>query len=142
LSAYRIKTLCHIFSYVWYVSLWDIMYVCIDLLKASCCIESKGNYYLQRNYVFLRRRRQNIRRNRVFRDRDNPMDYTDDADIISKYMLSRPLILNLCQMFQNDLQRPTMRSHAFSVSLQIIVALRFYNGRESIYLLIMSASSV
>jgi hypothetical protein len=47
-------------------------------------------------YVFLRRRRQNIRRSRVFRDRDNPLDYTDDADIISEYMLSRPLILNLC----------------------------------------------
>ena len=73
-------------------------------------------------YVFLRRRRQNIRRNRVFRDRDNPLDYTDDADIISKYRLSRPLILNLCQMFQNDLQRPTMRFHAFPVSLQIMVA--------------------
>jgi hypothetical protein len=41
-------------------------------------------------YAFLRRRRQNIRRNRVFRDRDNPLDYTDDADIISKYRLSRP----------------------------------------------------
>ena len=41
---------CHIFSYVWYASLWDIMFVCIDLLKASCCIESKGNHYLQRNW--------------------------------------------------------------------------------------------
>ena len=60
------------------------------------------------------------------RDRGNPLDYTDDADIISKYRLSRPLILNLCQMFQNYLQRPTMRSHAFPVSLQIMVALRFY----------------
>ena len=77
-------------------------------------------------YVFLRRRRQNIRRNRVSRDHDNPLDYTDDIDIISKYRLSRPLILNLCQMFQNDLQRPTMRSHTFPVSLQIMVALRFY----------------
>ena len=81
-------------------------------------------------YVFLKRRSQNIRRNRVFRDRDNPLDYTDDADIISKYRLSRSLILNLCQMFQNDLQRPTMRSHAFPVSLQIMVALRFYATRK------------
>jgi hypothetical protein len=77
-------------------------------------------------YVFLRRRRQNIRRNRVSRDSGNPLDYIDDADIISKYRLSRPLILNLCQMFQNYLQRPTMRPHAVPVSLQIMVALRFY----------------
>jgi hypothetical protein len=30
------------------------------------------------------------------------------------------------QMFQNDLQRPTMRAHAFPVSLQIMVTLWFY----------------
>jgi len=29
-------------------------------------------------------------------------------------------------MFQHELQRPTMRSHAFPVSLQVMVALRFY----------------
>ncbi|VDI67347.1 Hypothetical predicted protein, partial [Mytilus galloprovincialis] len=72
------------------------------------------------------RRENNIRRNRVFRDRDNPLDYLDDADIVRKYRLSRPMILELCGMFQNQLARPTKRSHAFPVSLQIMVALRLY----------------
>ena len=77
--------------------------------------------------IFMQlRRRQNIRRNRLLRDYDNPLDYLDDFDIVRKYRLSRPMILNLCNMFQNDLQRPTMRSRSFSVSLQIMVALRFY----------------
>ena len=62
----------------------------------------------------------------MFRDRDNPLDYLDDTDIIRKYILSRPLITNLCRMFQRDLQRSTMRSHAFPVSLQVMVALRFF----------------
>ena len=56
-------------------------------------------------YVRLRGRAQNIRRNRVFRDRDNPLDYLDDADIIRKYRLSRPLITNLCRMFQRGGQQ-------------------------------------
>ena len=77
-------------------------------------------------YLRLRRREGNIRRNRIFTDRDNPLDYLDEVEIICKYRLSRLLITTLCRMFQNDLQRPTIRSHAFSVSLQVMVALRFY----------------
>ena len=62
----------------------------------------------------------------MFRDRDNPLDYLDDVDIIRKYRLSRPLIVELCRMFHDDLQRPTMRSKAYPVSFQVMVALRFY----------------
>ena len=76
-------------------------------------------------YLRLRGRAHNIRR-KVFRDRENPLDYLDDTDIIRKYRLSRPLITNLCRMFQRDLQRSTMRSHAFPVSLQVMIALRFF----------------
>jgi len=77
-------------------------------------------------YAVLRQRNQNIRRNRIFRDRDNPLDYLDDREIIRKYRLSRPMILDLCRRFENELKRPTNRSNAFSVSLQIMVALRFF----------------
>ncbi|VDI29494.1 Hypothetical predicted protein [Mytilus galloprovincialis] len=78
-------------------------------------------------YIRLRRRAYNIRRNRLIRDYDNPLDYLDDYDIVRKYRLSGPLIIDLCRMFGNDLKRPTMRSRAFPVSLQIMVALRFYS---------------
>ena len=56
-------------------------------------------------YVHVRRRENNIRRNKMFRDRDNPLDYLADADIARKYRLSRPMILELCGMFQNQLAR-------------------------------------
>ena len=78
-------------------------------------------------YLRLRRRAGNIRRNRIFKDRDNLLD---DVEIIRKYRLSRPLIITLYRMFQHDLQRSTMRSHAFPVSLQVMVALRFYATRS------------
>jgi hypothetical protein len=61
-------------------------------------------------------------------DYDNPLDYLDDHDIIRKYRLSRPLILDLCRMFEIDLQRPTRRSRAFPVSIQIMVELRFFQA--------------
>lgn len=35
-------------------------------------------------YLRLRGRAHNIRRNRVFRDRDNPLDYLDDKDVAFK----------------------------------------------------------
>ncbi|CAC5421210.1 HARBI1 [Mytilus coruscus] len=74
----------------------------------------------------MRRRHQNIRRNRLLRDYDNPLDYLDDFDIIRRYRLSRPMIIDLCRRFDNDLHKPTMRSRALPVSLQIMAALRFF----------------
>lgn len=65
-------------------------------------------------------------RERIFRDIDNPLDYLNDDAVVSKYRLSRPLIINLCNMFGDRLQRPTARSRALPVSLQVMVALRFY----------------
>ena len=35
-------------------------------------------------YLRFRGRAHNIRRNRVFRDRDNPLDYLDDKDVAFK----------------------------------------------------------
>ena len=46
-------------------------------------------------YVHMRRRANNIRRNRVFRDRDNPLDYLDDEEIIRKYRLSKMTLQGL-----------------------------------------------
>lgn len=36
------------------------------------------------------------------------------------------MILELCGIFQSELDRPTQRSHAIPVSLQIMVAVRLY----------------
>jgi hypothetical protein len=44
------------------------------------------------------------------------------ASTVRKHRFSRLLIPYLCRMFQNDMQRSTIESHAFHISLQFIVA--------------------
>ena len=73
-------------------------------------------------YHFRRRRGQYLRREQVFRDIDNPIDYLYDDDIIAKYRLPRFVIFDLFRRFDGDLKRPTLRSR----SLQVTTALRFY----------------
>jgi hypothetical protein len=75
--------------------------------------------------MMLRRRAQR-KRERIFRDFTNPLDYLDKDAILSKYRLSRPLIFSLCNIVSDRLQRPTTRSRALPVSLQVMIALRFY----------------
>lgn len=77
-------------------------------------------------YNYIRRRNPNLHRERIFRDIDNPLDYLDDTDIICKYRLPRHNIIDLCGRFNRDLRRPTLRSRPLPVSLQVMVALRFY----------------
>lgn len=67
-----------------------------------------------------------LRKERVFRDRNNPLDYMDDIEIISKFRLPRHLILGLCREIENDITRPTRRSHSLPPSLQVMAALRFF----------------
>ncbi|XP_061186799.1 putative nuclease HARBI1 [Saccostrea echinata] len=74
----------------------------------------------------LAQNRRNLRRERVFRDRNNPLDYMTDADIIDKFRLPRHLILSLCVELNAHLAPDTRRSHALLPPLQIMVALRFY----------------
>lgn len=76
-------------------------------------------------YVCIQRRRK-IRTAHIWRDYDNPLDYLDDESIVRKDRLTRPIIHNLYAILQNDLQWPTTRSRALPVSLQIMMALRFY----------------
>lgn len=71
-----------------------------------------------------RRRRNNIPP--VIRDRRNPLDFMDDDGLIRKYRMDRNSIFEICDVLERDLARPTRRSGALPVSLQVIVALRYY----------------
>ena len=69
----------------------------------------------------------NIRRNRIFRDRLHPLDAYNDTEIIRRYRLSRGLILELYEDIGNRLEPATLRNHAVPGILQIFCALRFYS---------------
>jgi hypothetical protein len=88
----------------------------------------KMHLWLNTNALWLIQQRKLHRNHRlhVFKDTDNPFDYERDESIVSKYWLPWRLIVQLCQLFERELKRPTLRSCTLLVSLQIIVALRFF----------------
>ena len=50
----------------------------------------------------------------------------EDGDIIGRYRLNRQSIVELCNELENDIQKPTRQNQSLPVSLQILIALRFY----------------
>ena len=76
--------------------------------------------------VVIRRRRRNLlRRNRIFRDRTNPLDVYDDVALIQKYRFTRIQILELVDEVEGALQLAN-RQGMFSPVMQVLLALRFY----------------
>ncbi len=69
--------------------------------------------------------RRGLRRERVFRDRENPLEVYDDEELRRRYRFRRETIVFLVQMIGNMLIHPTRRNHALPPLLQITIALRF-----------------
>ncbi len=77
--------------------------------------------YLQR----LRIARPHLRRERVFRDRTNPLEYLDEDEFRHTYRLKRDSVLFLTDLLINDLERVTARSQPLAPALQVCACLRF-----------------
>lgn len=67
----------------------------------------------------------NLRRNRIFRDRLHPLDAYNDREIIRRYRLSRPLILELYDEIAHEIEPQSLRSHAIPGILKLFCVLRF-----------------
>ena len=66
-----------------------------------------------------------LRRERVFRDRLNPLDVSDEH-LLRYYRLPRQEILQLCDELEPQLARLTHRTSAIPVHTQVMLALRFF----------------
>lgn len=66
--------------------------------------------------------RRVLRRQRIFRDRQSPLDAYDNLEIIQRYRLDRQSIIDLVK---DRLDRPTQRSVSLPVSLHVFATLRF-----------------
>ena len=66
-----------------------------------------------------------LRRERVFRDRANPLEFGDD-EIVRKFRLPRREIMNLIDLLSEDLEPQSNRNNPVPVALQVCAALRFY----------------
>ena len=69
---------------------------------------------------------KNLRRNRVFRDRKNPLDMYDDGESYDKFRFRRHDILTIVDELRDDLEYPDTRQGSLPATLQVIVALRMY----------------
>ena len=58
-----------------------------------------------------------LARERVFRDRSNPLDCYDDLELVQRFRFSRLSILKIAELIQGDLSS-TDRSHAAHPHLQ------------------------
>ena len=59
------------------------------------------------------------RRPRIFRDRNNPIDYMADIELIERYRMPRIKILEVVDLVRKDIESPTFRSHAIPAILQV-----------------------
>ncbi|XP_052087470.1 putative nuclease HARBI1 isoform X1 [Mytilus californianus] len=71
------------------------------------------------------RRRRNLPRPRVFRDRLNPLESLDDEELFDKYRFRRPTITFILNGIHNFLHRETRRNFALSPVIQLLLFLRF-----------------
>ncbi|CAC5423000.1 unnamed protein product [Mytilus coruscus] len=65
--------------------------------------------------LFMRR---HFRRERVFRDRTNPLDLYNDEDMIKRYRFPRATVLELIGRVSPMIETPTRRSMSISTSTQ------------------------
>ncbi|XP_041362146.1 putative nuclease HARBI1 [Gigantopelta aegis] len=67
-----------------------------------------------------------MRRERVFRDRDDPYDSLSEECFRMRFRLTKNTVQNVTDMVRQDIEQPTRRNHDVSSELQVLIALRFY----------------
>ncbi|XP_033739041.1 putative nuclease HARBI1 [Pecten maximus] len=68
-----------------------------------------------------------LRRERVFRERQNLLEILDDVSLIERYRLPRHLIVEILNIISPTITRHTKRSHAVNPTTQLLVTLRYYS---------------
>ena len=73
------------------------------------------------------RQRRLLRRNRIFRDRTNPLDKSDDSELFRKFTFRRVNILQMTDKLKDQLEHSN-RKGGLPPVLQVLLALRFYTS--------------
>ena len=72
-------------------------------------------------------RRNQLRRERVFRDRMNPFYwFSDEGDFIDRFRFTKGTVQYIIELVAHDIGPHTARSHAVPAFLQVLIALEFY----------------
>ena len=70
-------------------------------------------------------RRRALRRERVFRDRTDPLEKYSDLELLERYRFDRQSIIYIHHLLEGNLLSATGRNHVLSVMLQVCVTLHF-----------------
>ena len=70
---------------------------------------------------------RNFRRERIFRDRRNPLDIYSDSELHERCRFNKDGLVFIVDMIGDSLSHPTRRSNALSPIEQVFIALRFYS---------------
>ncbi|XP_064619460.1 putative nuclease HARBI1 [Lineus longissimus] len=76
-------------------------------------------------------RRRALRRERVFRDRRNPLDIFSDGELLQRYRFSRNGIMFITDLVTPHIEHPTRRSSALLPYQQVLIALQYYGTGTS-----------
>ena len=76
-------------------------------------------------FVLLEMEIGSLRRQRIFRDRLNPLDAYSDVEFIARYRIRREIFLELHHKIETFMSRSTSRYHSLSVTTQFAVTLQF-----------------
>ena len=68
---------------------------------------------------------QSLSRQRVFRDRINPIDVYNDIEFIARYRVTKYMFVQLEEKVVTFLHRSTIRSHSIPAPTQLAVTLQF-----------------
>ena len=66
------------------------------------------------------------RRERVFRDRFNPLEEYDDVELFQRFRFRRVDIHHIANLLREELQFGYNRKGSLSPEMQVLIALRFY----------------
>ena len=66
-----------------------------------------------------------LSRQRVFRDRLNPIDIYSDTEFLSRYRITKCIFVQLQEKVVTFLHRSTTRSHSIPATTQLAIALQF-----------------
>ena len=70
-------------------------------------------------FVLLEMEIGSLRRQRIFRDRLNPIDAYSDVEFVARYRIRREMFLELHDKIETFMSRSTSRSHSISVTTQL-----------------------
>lgn len=84
-----------------------------------------GHFWRMANLLGVQLLRRQINRERVFRVRSAPIDWPETY-LKERLHVRKEVFIHLCEILENDLQRPTKRSHGLPTAVCVAAALKFY----------------